>query len=356
MALNHGTYCSSACQDVLRRYHSRTALRHYGSADDRELREAIAAVNGVSWEHVLLGHGSGALLKSAIPYVIEQRIRQSPGRIVRHLALRRGYPITTPRMTYFKVPHGALRMGLGVDLLPLARENQFAFSTSALVARLKRGAALVYLSNPNNPTGNLLLSRDELLPIVQQFPDSTFVVDEAYVEYLAPERQALCAELVPCRRNLLVLRSFSFAYGLAAARVGYLVADQDLVRELEQKATPHAIGQLSADLVMASLADPEHLPFVRQRTTEERQRLSARLRRHSSLEVYESETNFVLCRLASGWTARQLYDELFRRGVRIKVFDPLGREDFSDYFRVTIGLPEENEFLAEQIDATLGGK
>ncbi|MGC4086738.1 MAG: hypothetical protein QM756_02350 [Polyangiaceae bacterium] len=115
MALNHGTRCAPAVLEVLRRQADSTCLRFYAPADDGALRAAIGKHAGVPAEHVLVANGSGPLLKSVIPYLVEQRIRASIARVAQHLLFKRGYPMIVTSPTYSKVPASAHRIGLAFE-------------------------------------------------------------------------------------------------------------------------------------------------------------------------------------------------------------------------------------------------
>lgn len=238
-------------------------------------------------------------------------------------------------------------------LLPLGPEDGFALDLTLLEAQLSRQPGLVYLCHPNNPTGNVLVTRRQLEPLLSRFPDSWFFVDEAYVHYLAEGPDTRMSDVVLRHPNLMVLRSFSFAYGLGAVRVGYAVADPQVVAQIEAKLTPHRVGQLAAELVMASLQDGGHLHFVREETARERARLLAALGGHRGLKAYPSETNFILCRARGPWSGPKLHDALLARGVKVKIFEPFGEERYDEYFRVTVGLPSENDHFIEQLGAVM---
>jgi histidinol-phosphate aminotransferase len=353
MALNHGTYCSDRCADVLRRHAGNISLRSYPAGDNGDLRRALAADAGVRPENVLVANGSGPLLKTCIPFLIEREIRRSAMRTLRHLLKRTAYPIITTRLTYSKVPASGVRVGLRCELLPLHPENGFALDVGRLESRLSRQDGLVYLCNPNNPTGNVLITRQELGPLLTRFPGSLFFIDEAYVHYLEESPNTRMADLVLRHPNLMVLRSFSFAYGLASVRVGYAMGDAKMVAQMEAKMTPHRVGQLAAELAMASLQDGGHLGFVRHQTARERARLMAAIGAHRALEAYPSQTNFILCRARGAWSGAKIHDALLARGVKVKAFEPFGDERYDDYFRVTVGLPAENTCFIEQLDALM---
>ncbi|WP_437281170.1 histidinol-phosphate transaminase [Sorangium sp. So ce375] len=353
MALNHGTYCSERCADVLRRHAGNASLRGYPAADNGDLRRAIAADAGVRPENVLVANGSGPLLKTCIPFLIEREIRRSATRTLRFLLKRTAYPIITTRLTYSKVPASGVRVGLRCELLPLGPENGFALDMNMLESRLSRQDGLVYLCNPNNPSGNVLITRQELEPLLARFPGSLFFIDEAYVHYLDESPNTRMADLVLRHPNLMVLRSFSFAYGLASVRVGYAVGDAKVMAQMEAKMTPHRVGQLAAELAMASLEDSGHLGFVRHHNARERARLMAAIGAHRALEAYPSQTNFILCRARGVWSGAKIHDALLARGVKVKAFEPFGDERYDEYFRVTVGLPAENTFFIEQLDALM---
>ncbi len=355
MVLNHGTYCSARCAAVLEGKLGRTSLRSYPPADNRDLKRALARDAGVAPENVLVANGSGPILKSVIPFLIERKIKRSPLRMARFLLKRVAYPIITTNLTYSKVPAGGVRVGLRCVLVPLDPARGFALDLPALEAKLREHDGLVYLCNPNNPTGNVLVTRAELEPLLTRYPGSYFFVDEAYVHYLEAEEHAPIADLVLRHPNLIVLRSFSFAYGLAAVRVGYAACAPAIVQQFETKHTPHLVGQLATDLVLASLDDPEHLRFVRAETSRERARLCEAMSAMPSLEVFPSRTNFVLCRTRDGWTGKRVHDGLLARGVKVKTFEPFASETYRDYFRVTVGVPAENTFFLEQLGALLHG-
>ncbi len=343
LGLNDGTYAPEACLEVLRRYASRTAFRNYTEAGNDRLRKAIGAVDQVGIEHIYLHNGSGPILKQAVPHIIKTAIYASPMRIAKHLIRKDGFPIITPRFTYSKVPKKAMELGLTVHVLRLEPGNNFRLDLAELEATLERGDGMVYIANPNNPTGNALIKRRELLPLLQRFPRSKFWIDEAYVQYLDPREHEYVCDLVPRYDNLVVSRTFSFAYGMAAARVGYLLGSPTLIRELESQVTDYRIGMLSEDLCIAALEDKTHLPYVRQATLEAVARLRAGMEEIGGIESFPSSVNFVLARFRDGRAAKPVQAALKERGMLIKTFEPFGEHRYDDYFRVTVGLPEENE-------------
>lgn len=354
LGLNDGTYAPQRCLDVLRRYNERTDFRNYSTSDNAPLREAIARIDQVAPENVFLHNGTGPILKLAIPYLLKQRVLDSPRRMVRHLIKHDGFPIITPRFTYSKVPKKAAEGGMHVDMLPLDPGDDFRFDVTRLERRLERGAGLVYIVNPNNPTGNVLVERSQIIPLLERFPEARFWIDEAYVHYVDEREHSYFASLVPRYPNLLVSRTFSFAYGLASIRIGYLLAKQSFVVELERQLTDYRLGTLQEQLGVAALEDPDHLPFVREQTRLAREQLYAGLARMPGVQAFPSVANFILCRFTDGRRGDELKTKLGQRGVLIKAFEPGNGQTYDAYFRLTIGLPAENEFLLAQMAEVLG--
>jgi histidinol-phosphate aminotransferase len=354
LGLNDGTYAPLRCLEVLRRYTERTDFRNYGAADNRPLLEAIARIDGVAPDNVFLHNGTGPILKLAIPYLLKQRVLDSPRRIARHLIKRDGFPIITPRFTYSKVPKKAAEGGMHVDMLPLDPGDDFRFDVGRLERRLERGPGLVYIVNPNNPTGNLLVERDQIVPLLERFPESRFWIDEAYVQYVDEREHEYFSSLVPRYPNLLVSRTFSFAYGLAAIRIGYLLAKPGFVAELEKQLTDYRLGTLQEQLGIAALEDPDHLGYVREQTRLGRDQLYAGLAQLPGVQSFPSVVNFVLCRFTDGRRGAELKAKLAARQVAIKSFEPGNGQNYDPYFRITVGLPAENEFLLAQMAEVLG--
>ena len=345
LGLNDGTYCPQASLDAMMRFNHRTSLRNYTDANNDSLRAAIADRDGVTPEHVFLRNGSGPILKQVVPHVIRAAIKASPRRVARHVVSKNGYPIITPRLTYSKVPRKAMELGLTVHMLPLRPEDGFKLDVGLLDARLAKQEGFVYITSPNNPTGNVLITRAQLEPLLQRYPSSTFWIDEAYVQYVDEADHEYISPLVARYPNLLVSRTFSFAYGLAGIRVGYLLGRPALVAELDNQITDYRIGMLQQAMVIAGLNDAEHLPFVRAECARESKVLIDGMNALPGIEAFPTQVNFVFARFTDGRTGAWLKARMAERGVLIKAFEAFGPENYDEYFRVTLGVGAENEYF-----------
>jgi len=353
LGLNDGTWSSARSVEALARFNHNNALRNYTTAENKPLIQTIAEVDKVGPENVYLANGSGPLLKQCFPYLVKRSIMASPLRIMRHLLFGNGYPIITPAMTYCKVPKGAANHKLTVRPIPLSHENNFQLSVDDLRAELRRQDGIVYIVNPNNPTGNVLIQREPLIELMKAHPKSLFWIDEAYVQYVDPALHTPLSDLVPHHKNMVVSRSFSFAYGLASLRLGYLLCDTAMVKEFASQVPDYRVGGLQEAMGVASLTDPDHLPFVRKESATQRAIITEGLSKIPGIQTFPSQTNFILCRFTDNRSGEELAKRLAKRGLLIKHFDPVMGFTYTPFFRLTIGLHDENQLMLMLITETL---
>ena len=352
LGLNDGTYAPAASIAALQEFSTRTSLRNYTTANNDPLRETIASIDGVNPENVYLRNGSGPILKQVIPHLVKSAIKSSPKRVVQHLINKSGFPIITPRHTYSKVPRKAAGLGLTVEFVPLDPPN-FMLDVGEIDRLLSRRDGLVYITTPNNPTGNVLIQREDVERLARKYPNSRFWIDEAYVQYVDPAEHAYCSDLVPRFDNLVVSRTFYFAYGLAGLRVGYLLAPKELVETLESQVTDYRIGMLAERACIAGLRDDSHLPFVREKTREMTRKIIDAVNAMQGVEAFQTAVNFVLCRTTDGKNAQEIADAMAARGILIKTFTPIANERYDEYFRLTVGVGAENQFLLDTLGDVL---
>ena len=225
--------------------------------------------------------------------------------------------------------------------LPVSDAMPRGHDLPALAARVSARTRLVYLANPNNPTGTWF-AREELARFLDVVPESALVVvDEAYHEYVTEPGVGTAMQLLPRHRNLVVTRTFSKGYGLAGLRVGYAVADPEVigvVNRLRESFNANALALLAAE---TALGDNEHLQWVCEQTRRERERVSAALAAAGHF-VHPSQTNFVLVDFRE--PAPPIEAHLLATGVVVR---PMGGYGLPTCLRVSVGTPVENDrFLA----------
>jgi len=215
----------------------------------------------------------------------------------------------------------------------------YGHDLDAIAAAVRDDTRIVFLANPNNPTGTWFddATLDKFLAGV---PESTLVVvDEAYHEFVEDPALSSAARFLDRYPNLVVTRTFSKAYALAGLRIGYLVAHASVVDVLERLRESFNVNALALAAAEAALADADHLAHVREWTRRERDWLSEALRSRG-YKVVPSQANFVLVDLAR--TAASLESHLFERGVIVR---PMGGYGLGHALRISIGSRGENERL-----------
>lgn len=287
-----------------------------------ELREALAGRNGVPADSIMLGNGSTEVIDVVVRAFVEDGDEAV---------------IQVPTYAYFET-QVRLQGGRPV-LVPLRPDH--GFDVEAMLASINDRTKLLMLCSPNNPTGNSISHADLGRLLGSGLP---VVVDQAYVECGYAEAFAPLVERHP---NLLVAHTMSKAYGLAALRVGYLVADPRLIDLLLRVRIPFSIGLLSARGCLAAVRDPDMLEERRAYISTERKRLLEALRRIPTLTPFESQGNFILIDVSrTGRTSTAIADFCKREGlVLLRAVTAHGLGD--GHIRVTVGRRDENDlFLA----------
>lgn len=297
------------------------AGNHYTEGGAKYLREALAARHGVAFENIILGAGSSELIAFAA------RALLGPGRAgVTSTSTFPLYPINI-RLTGAELVETPLR-GFAIDL-------------PALAARLSASTKLIFLANPNNPTGTMFTAA-EFDAFLARVPAGVLVVlDEAYAEYVERKDYSRSIDLVREGRNVLVLRTFSKIYGLAGLRIGYGIGDAVLLRELEKLRAPYNTSSVAEAAALAALDDAEHVSRSLECNRAGLAQLAGGLDAFGMRHV-SSVANFVLVDL--GCEAKPVAAQLEKRAVLAR---PMGFMTLPNAIRVTVGTKEENaKFLA----------
>lgn len=290
-------------------------LRFYPAADGLDLRVALAARRSLDPEQILLGNGSTELISLAAQAML---MDGGSGLAARH--------------TFS--PFGRAVQAAGGRFIQCRGEAAEA-DPDALLAATQPDTRIVYVANPNNPTG-VLLDRPALAHLVRDLrPDILLVVDQAYAEYEDPATYPDAAAFLPERDNLLVLHTFSKIHGLAALRLGYGLAGTALAGLLERVRRPFNTNHLAQVAGLAALDGDDHLAAARIRNGEARQAFQAEAGRYRC-RVTGQAGSFLL--LETVYPARELARDLFHRGVLIS---PLDGYALPNHVRVAMGTPAD---------------
>jgi len=277
-----------------------------------DLRQAIGSMLGTDMNHVAVGCGSVGLLQQLCLAYLDP-----------------GDQVVYPWRSFEAYPVNVQMMGAESVHVPLVNN---AFDLGAVAAAVTDRTKIVMLATPNNPTGTAL-TVDALREMLTSIPDRVIVlVDEAYREFLDPSFGDP-VDLLANHRNVVVSRTFSKAYGLAGVRVGYLVADPEIVDEVNKVLAPFAVNGIAQAAALAALAAAdEYEPFLASLRTE-RARVVGELTA-AGWDLPDTQANFVYIPL--GERTQDIYTEIEKLGVVTRPFAGEG-------IRVTIGTPEEND-------------
>ena len=222
---------------------------------------------------------------------------------------------------------------LAAPLTEVPLEDDFSLPLTALLGELQRGPGVFFLANPAAPTGNVF-SRDELIALTEAAaPDWTLVFDEAYHQFADGD----LLELVRANSHTASLRTFSKAFGLGGVRLGYALTSPELAQNVQKLLLPFSVSALQ---VATGLTVLEHPEYVASRATEakrERDSLFNELQQLPGLEVYPSQTNFLLFRTEN---AEAFFGALLTEGILVRRQDHL--PGLAGCLRASVGTPEEN--------------
>ena len=299
-------------------------LNRFPDPKATELAQAIAEHHRVSPESIAVGHGANELIDRLV------RTFVGPGETV--VSAWPSYGV------YRLVAHAAGREML---LAPL-REDRYDLVGLAALVDLR--TKLVFITNPNNPTGTYVSHR-ALVTFLERIPRSVIVVlDEAYAEFVDAPDFPDALSLLSARPRLVVLRTFSKAYGLAGLRVGYGIMDPELVPYLDRVRQAHNVSSLAQAGAMGALVDHAHVATSRRLVRQGAQRLADGLDA-LGLAPIPSQTNFVTVRVPKN--AESIMQALADRGAFVR---RLAGYDMPETIRITVSKPADNERLLKLLD------
>lgn len=315
-------------RETLRRMSER-AWSRYPDFIPASLHERLAAFAGWHADGVVAGNGSNELIQATLMVTVGEGKRVL---------------ISEPTFALYR----QVTTVLGGEVLSVPLDARLQFDVAALREAIERDEPEVtILCSPNNPTG-CRIEHDELERLLEA-TKGIVVVDEAYFDFNGQS----VAPLLARHANLAVFRTFSKALALAALRVGYLLAAPELAREVRKAVLPYnlnAFSQTAAE-VAVEMYETELAPTVR-RITAERERLYEGLKRIDGLAPLRSHANFMVVR--SEIEPKRVFRELLARDILVR--DVSGYPALKDYFRVSVGTPEENDRLLAALVEIFSGK
>jgi histidinol-phosphate aminotransferase len=290
-------------------------LHLYPDGNAFYLKRKLAEKLGLTPENFILGNGSSEVIEFA-----------------GHALLEPGVDAVMSQYSFAIYPLVTRLFGANPIVVPA---RNYGHDLPAMLAALTPQTKVVFLANPNNPTGTVA-SPEEILWFVNAVPERVLVVmDEAYIEFLEQP-----PDLLPLIRggkpNLIIMRTFSKIFGLAGLRIGYGMASPELIAGLETIRQPFNINSIAQAGALAALEDAEHVRKTRANNTAGLRQVSEGLR-EMGVEYIPSAGNFILARVGDG---KRVFDEMQKQGVIVR---PMGGYDLPEWVRISIGTAKENE-------------
>ena len=293
-----------------------------------ELRKVFAKHAGVAPENVLVTQGSGEVLDiAALAYSMH------------------GGEIVSAWPTFEGLPRYAESIGATVHKIPL--DAQLGHDFAAMDRRITNAVDLVYVCNPNNPTGTLADTKVLHDFVASASRRAVVLVDEAYHDFVDEPSYRSCIDMVLKGENVIVARTASKIHGMAAMRVGFAIARPDIIERLQKCATgtPNIFG---VHATMASIGDTEYQDFVKAKNREGRALLTDTLTRMGK-RVAPSAANFLF--FQAGMPAETVRVAMLAKGFMVgRAFTP-----YNDWVRVSIGTPEEMREFVKALPAAMAG-
>ena len=295
---------------------SLSAANRYPYSAYEELAGAIAASHRARPDEVLLAGGSTEIIRMCAAAFLR------PGRTL---------VLAAPTFESVAV-HG---LAQGAEVIPVPLNHVFAHDLESMLRRVDSSTGLVYICNPNNPTGSLT-ARADLERFITQLPSETHVlIDEAYHHYVGPS--AMYESFLERRLRdprIIVTRTFSTVYGLAGVRAGYAIADPSLVRRLQTFGTRNEVSRIAVRGALAALEDQESVrEFVRRNDEQKQEFFNQAMAR--MLKPIDSQANFVMMNVHR--PSAEVVEHFARNNILIAGSFVL----LDSYIRVSLGTPAE---------------
>jgi histidinol-phosphate aminotransferase len=308
------------------------------------LKQKLAAKIGVEPANLILGNGSNEIIEfvghallggggaPAAPFG-DEGVAATPDAVVSQYCFA-VYPIVAALF--------------GANLITVPAKN-YGHDLPAMLRAVTPRTRIVFVANPNNPTGTLA-PREEVIKFVNDIPDDVLLVmDEAYIDFLDDPLDLVSLVRLGTRPNLILMRTFSKIYGLAGLRIGYGIGNPEFIAALEKIRQPFNLNLLAQTAALAALDDVEHVRKTRQNNFAGLE-FFERAFRELKLEFVPSHANFVLVRVGEG---QKVFEAMQKQGVIVR---PMGGYQLPEWIRISIGTPAENEWCFSALKSVLGKK
>jgi histidinol-phosphate aminotransferase len=305
---NESPYGLSPKLSVLKRQKVFEGLNRYPDPEAKSLKKFIAREFKVKPENILLGNGSDELIF--------------------YLITTFGGPVLYPTPTFSM--YGIISQALAEKKIEIPLDKEFDLNLEKILKTIKsKKPKLIFLSSPNNPTGNSFSSQ-KILKIIKAAP-SLVVVDEAYQAFSSKKS---FVPLLKKYKNLVILKTLS-KIGLAGLRIGFMIARPDIIKEVNKVRLPFNLNALSQKIAVEALKQKKLTQSYINSIISERERLFKEMGKMKNIKPYLSDANFILFKVKH---ADKIYKNLLKKGILVKNMKGI----INGCLRVTVGTPAEN--------------
>ncbi|MDH3346138.1 MAG: histidinol-phosphate transaminase [Kiritimatiellaceae bacterium] len=302
-------------------------MHRYPDGGGFYLKAKLCEKLGVNPENLLLGNGSNELIE-----------------FLGHVYLGEGANLVMSQGAFIVYRLVAMLFNAEVIATPMV---EFAHDLDFMLAAITPETRIVAICNPNNPTGTIK-APVEIQNFLDKLPDHVLAVfDEAYFELVPDEMKSnLIQQVMDGRKNILILRTFSKAYGLAGLRIGYAIAHEEVIQTLNHVRQPFNVNAMAQAAAIAALDDDDHIAKTRDMVFQGLKFFAEQLH-ILGLEFVPSYTNFILVKTGNGV---EMFKELQKRKVIVR---PMAGYGLPDWIRITLGTPEQNKNVLEALAEVL---
>jgi histidinol-phosphate aminotransferase len=306
-------------------------LNLYPDGNAFYLKQKLAAKLGVTPANIVLGNGSNEIIELLGHCLLFDTNGAKPEVVVSQYCFA-VYPIV------------AALFGAKLITVP-ARE--YGHHLDAMLAAITPNTRLIFVANPNNPTGTSV-TPEQLSHFIEAIPENVVLaLDEAYIEFLGEPLDLLPAIRAASKPNVLLMRTFSKIYGLAGLRLGYGIGHTEFIAALEKIRQPFNINSLVQAGAVAALDDTAHVEKTR-RNNARGYKFFTRAFRKLGLEFVPSAANFILVRVGDG---QRVFNEMQRLGIIARL---MAGYQLPEWIRISIGTPKENARCLEALQRVVG--
>lgn len=298
-------------------------LNLYPDTESIELRKILASYWKVDYENIVVGTGSDQLIQVVINVFIEK-----------------GDKVICPVPSFgmYKI-NTIIGGGIPVEV-HLEREQDFEYDIDLFIETAKKeNAKVVFLCTPNNPTGGSI-PKAGIEKIAKECPNTVIVVDEAYAEF----SKEASVDLISKYDNIIILRTFSKAYGLAGIRCGYSLSGVEMAEEISKVKPPYNISSLSQYIAMLTFKEREIIDKQVEYLIEQREYLIRELKKIDKIHVYPSQANFICFEVPD---ASLVHKKLEAKGILIRSFG--NAPILGNCVRISVGSKEQNDILLKEL-------